>query len=82
MSEGSPQIVDTVLRSALASIMQYCAAEDTKRELEAKVVGPLLEHIGARFAWATRLFQGLLVLVLVQTVVLAWLLVRDLRRSR
>ena len=77
-----PQIVDTVLRSALASIVQYCATEDTKRELEAKVVGPLLEHMGARFAWAARLFQGLVLLVLLQTVVLAWLLVRDLRRLR
>lgn len=77
-------VVDTVLRGALTSLVQYCAAEETKRELEAKLVGPLLEHIGARFAWATRLLQGLallvLALLLLQTALLAWLLVRDVRR--
>lgn len=75
-------LVDAVLRSAVASVVQYCATEETKRELEAKVVAPVLDHLGARFAWATRLVQALVALALVQTLLLAWLLVRDLRRLR
>lgn len=65
---------------AVAGLVRYCAAEETKRELEAKIVSPLLQHVGARFAWAAHLFQALAVLVCVQTVLLAWLLVRDVCR--
>ena len=86
MGQQQPgQIVDTVLRSALTSIVQYCAAEDTKRELEAKVVAPLLQHLAARFAWVTRLFHWVAALLAVQTLLLlgvvVWLALDWRRRA-
>lgn len=74
-------VMDTVLKSAVAKIVHFCTTEETKRELETRVFGPLLACVGERFAWAAHLFQIVGVLVLVQTVLLLWLLVRDARRA-
>lgn len=78
--DRQPQIMDAVLHRALSSVVSYCAAEETRRELEAKFVAPVLERVSARFSWAARLFQALALLLCVQTLLLAWLLVRVARR--
>lgn len=73
--------MDAVLKSAVTKIVEYCTTEETKRELETRVLGPLLARVAERFAWAAHLFQIVGVLVLVQTLLLLWLLVRDARRG-
>lgn len=80
MTQPADAAVDGVLRAALARVVAYCSQDDVRRELNDKLLSPLLAHAGERFAWAARLFQVVAALVLVQTMLLLWLLVRDARR--
>lgn len=72
--------MDAVLRATLNKVVDYCSTAEVRQELNDKVLNPLLAHAGERFAWAARLFQIVAALVLVQTLLLLWLLVRDARR--
>lgn len=78
--EEPPGAVDSLLRAALAKVVAYCSQAEVRRELDDKLLTPLLAHASARFAWAARLFQVVAALVLVQTLLLLWMLVRDARR--
>ena len=80
MAKEGEGAVDAVLRAAMAKVVAYCSQPDVRRELDDKLLSPLLAHAGERFAWAARLFQVVAALVLVQTLLLLWMLVRDARR--
>lgn len=66
---------------AVSKVAEYCAQDETRAKLEARIVGPALRYLTDRFAWGVRLVQAVVVLVFVQTLILVWLLVRDVRRA-
>ena len=70
-----------MLDKVVDSVVQYCSREDTREVLETKVLRPLSRWLGERLWWCVRLAQSVLVLVALQTVLLLWLLVRELRRG-
>jgi hypothetical protein len=73
-------VVHQVLDSVLTKVVDYCGQERTREQLEAKVLAPAIKYIADRFSWGVRIFQVVAVLVLIQTVILLWLLLRDMRR--
>lgn len=69
-----------VLAALMDSVVEYCTKEETRAQLESRVLGPALQYVADKFSWGVRLFQAVAVLVLVQTLILLWLLMRELRR--
>jgi hypothetical protein len=69
-----------MLDRLMDSVVDYCSRESTRERLETRVLGPLLQYLGERFAWSFKLFQAMALLVLLQTLILLWLLVREVRR--
>lgn len=63
-----------VADSVIDRFVEYCARD--KDRLEARVLRPAMQYLAERFAWCIRVFQAVAVLVLIQTVVLLWLLLR------
>lgn len=74
-------VVHALLEDIMTKAVDYCAREDTKAKLEANVVGPIVGYVAERFSWGVRIFQAVAVLVFIQTLMLLWLLFRDVRRS-
>lgn len=62
------------------SVVDYCSRESTRERLENRVLAPLMQYLSDRFAWSVRVFQAIALLVLLQTLILVWLLVREVRR--
>lgn len=73
-------VVHQVFDSVVDKVVEYCSREDTRSQLEAKVLAPAMRYVADKFAWGVRIFQVVAVLVLIQTLVLLWLLMRDMRR--
>lgn len=69
-----------MLDSLVSNVVDYCSREDTRTQLESRVLAPMMRYLTDKFAWCVRLFQAVAVLVLVQTLLLLWLLARELRR--
>lgn len=68
-----------MLEAVIDQFVDYCSKEPARQKLEARVVRPVLQYLAERFAWGIRVFQAVAVLVLVQTVVLVWLLLREIK---
>ena len=77
---GDAQGAHGVLGSLVGKVVEYCSREDTKAAFETRVIGPATRYLADKFSWSVRVFQIVAVLVLIQTLILLWLLVRDLRR--
>lgn len=60
--------------SFIDQFVDYCARD--KEKLEARVLRPALQYLAERFSWGIRIFQAVAVLVLIQTGVLLWILLR------
>lgn len=73
-------VVTQVLDSLVTNVLEYCSREDTREQLETRVLAPIMRYLSDKFSWCVRLFQAVAVLVLVQTLLLLWLLARELRR--
>lgn len=73
-------MLDQVLDSLVRNVVDYCSREDTRARLETQVVSPMMQYLADKFAWSVRVFQAVAVLVFIQTLVLLWLLVREVRR--
>lgn len=73
--------VHAVLDDVMGKIVDYCSRDETKLALESRVVAPALTYLADKFAWGVHVFQIVAVLVLVQTLLLLWLLVRDAKRG-
>lgn len=69
-----------VLHAVLDSVVDYCSKEETRARLESKVLVPVMQYLADKFSWGVRLFQAIAVLVFIQTVLLLWLLAREMRR--
>lgn len=57
--------------------VEYCSEEKTRKSLEDKFLLPILQHLGERFRWTLKAFQALTVLVVMQTLLILWLLLRS-----
>lgn len=66
--------------SLFDQFIAYCTRD--KEKLEARVLQPALQYLAERFAWGIRIFQAVAVLVLIQTGVLLWILLREARLTR
>lgn len=64
----------------LDQFIDYCSRD--KEKLETRVLRPALQYLAERFSWGIRIFQAVAVLVLIQTVVLLWILLREARIMR
>ena len=62
------------------AVTEYVSKEDTKRTLETRVLRPCLDYVNDKVAWGVRLFQLVAVLVVVQSAMLVFLMVREVRR--
>ena len=71
-----------MLSSVVDHLVEYCNKQETREALESKVLTPFVRYLAERFSWGVRMFQVVAVLVLVQTVLLVWLLFREVRGSR
>lgn len=69
-----------VLDSVVHNVVDYCSKEETRAHLESKVLAPVLQYLADKFSWGVRLFQAVAVLVFIQTLILVWLLWREVRR--
>ena len=69
-----------MLDALLDSLTDYCSKQETRAALESRVLAPVTQYLAARFSWTVRLFQVVAVLVLIQTIILLWLLFREVRR--
>ena len=58
----------------LDQFVEFCTRDRDK--IESRILKPALRYLAERFAWCIRVFQAVAVLVLVQTIVLLYLLVR------
>ena len=72
--------MQAVLDSVVHNVVDYCSREETKAQLESKVLAPALQYLAEKCSWGVRLFQIVAILVFVQTIILLWLLARELRR--
>lgn len=61
----------------LDQFIDYCSKDESRQKLEARVLRPALQYLAERFAWGIRVFQAVAVLVLIQTVVLLWVLMKS-----
>lgn len=68
-----------VLDSVVSKVLDYCAKEETRARLESEVLAPVLKYMTDKFAWGVRIFQLVAVLVLIQTIILLYMLLRPLR---
>lgn len=73
-------VANGMLGQLIQSVVDLCNREDTREVLETRVVTPLVHYLAERFAWTVRLFQVVAVLVFFQTIILLWLLMREVRR--
>lgn len=73
-------VLKSVLESVVHNVVDYCSKEETRAQLESRVLAPTLQYLGEKFSWGVRLFQAVAVLVFIQTIILLWLLARELRR--
>ena len=69
-----------MLDSLLDRAVEYCTRRETREALESRVLTPLVRYLAAKFSWSVRLFQVVAVLVLIQTLILLWLLFREVKR--
>jgi hypothetical protein len=73
------QVVDQVVDHCIA----YCSnmSEDKRQALEHKLMMPLERYLAARFSWISHMFQAIAVIVLLQTAILIYLLLRLVRHQ-
>lgn len=69
-----------MLEALLDRAVEYCTKDETRAALEARVLSPMVRYLASKFSWSVRLFQAVAVLVFIQTLILLWLLFREVRR--
>lgn len=69
-----------MLQALVDGVVEYCSREETKAHLESKFLAPMAKYLSDKFSWSVRLFQVIAILVFIQTIILLWLLMRELRR--
>jgi hypothetical protein len=66
-----------VVQQLIEKFVDYCSRDETRVQLESKLLGPITQYLAERFHWTLKAFQALTVLVAVQTFLLVWLLFRS-----
>ena len=69
-----------MLRQFVDQFVDYVSRDDTRAVLETKILTPVMRWCGERVRWCVWTLQIVVLLVVVQTVILLWLLLRELRR--
>jgi hypothetical protein len=62
-----------IIRQVLDHFVEYVSKDENRTTLEARILNPMVVYIRGRFAWLLTLFQGMIVLVALQTLLLVWL---------
>lgn len=75
-------VLERLMDDVVTKVVDYCAKDETRTKLESHVLGPALKYLSDKFAWGVRLFQAVAILVFVQTLMLLWLLLRDVVNTR
>ena len=72
-------MIQQLADSVVDQFIEYCSRDTSREKLETRVLRPMLQYLAERFAWGIRVFQAVAILVLIQTVVLLWVLLREAR---
>jgi hypothetical protein len=73
-------MLDQVVEQILVKASEYCTDEKNRGALENRFILPITKYVADRFSWIVWSFQLIVVLALIQTILVAWLLVRSFRR--
>jgi hypothetical protein len=57
--------------------MDYVSRDETRSKLEAKFVKPAMGYLSERFQWIVYVLQAVAVVLMIQTIILFILLIRD-----
>lgn len=74
--EGRDAIGSAVLDHLIEKFIDFCSQDATRKSIESKFLQPVLVYLAERFHWTLKAFQALTVLVIIQTVLLVWILIR------
>lgn len=69
-------VVKDLVSKAMDNVVEYCSKSETREQLEAKVLAPVVRYLADKFSWGVRLFQLVVILVFIQTLALFWLMSR------
>lgn len=59
-----------MLETVVDAVAEYVNREDTRKVLEQRILKPCIDYVQDKTWWAVRVFQGMAVLVVLQTVLL------------
>jgi hypothetical protein len=74
-------MLDEVLDQVVEKFMVYCSKDETRATIEDKLLGPLLRYLAVKFQAFVYVFQAIAILISIQTILLAWLLIRSLHTN-
>jgi hypothetical protein len=74
-------MLDEVLDQVVEKFMVYCSKDETRATIEDKLLGPLLRYLAVKFQAFVYVFQAIAILISIQTILLAWLLIRSLHTT-
>ena len=77
MFKKTKRMLDQVLEQLVSKAADFCANEENRALLESKFIGPVMEYLALKFSWIAVMIRAVAVLVVVQTVLLVWLLLRS-----
>jgi hypothetical protein len=66
-----------MLDKLVDSFMDYVSRDETRSKLEAKFVKPAMGYLSERFQWIVYVLQAVAVVLMIQTIILFILLIRD-----
>ena len=67
-----------MLEKLVDSFVDYCSRDETRSKLEAKFLKPAVGYLSERFQWIVYVLQAVAVVLVIQTIILFVLLIRDL----
>jgi hypothetical protein len=67
-----------MLERLVDSFLDYCSRDETRSKLEARFLKPAVGYLSERFQWIVYVLQAVAVVLVIQTIILFVLLIRDL----
>lgn len=67
-----------MLDKLVDSFVDYVSRDETRTKLETKFLKPAVEYLSERFQWIVYVLQAVAVVLVIQTIILFVLLIRDL----
>jgi hypothetical protein len=72
-------MLDDIMEQVMERVMMYCSKDETRATIEEKLLGPLVRYLAIKFQAFVYVFQAIAILVSIQTILLAWLLLRSFK---